>query len=103
MAGYQPKVYRDNGGDRQVVENGGEIRVNSGGKISNAGTQATKIADLAITYTANDPSITPNNAITVADGSSPSVGELLEFCEELKAKVHAVIDALEGVGITASS
>lgn len=30
---YQPKVYRDEGGDRQVVASGGTILVNSGGSI----------------------------------------------------------------------
>ena len=72
MAGYQPKVYRDEGGDRQVVADGGEIRMESGSSITDDGTQASKITDptdLAETITA----------------------------------VEAIIDALEGVGITATS
>ena len=33
-ATYQPKVYRDKGGDRMVVASGGEILVEAGGQIS---------------------------------------------------------------------
>lgn len=36
MAGYQPKVYRDSNGNRQVVASGGEILVESGGEIDAA-------------------------------------------------------------------
>jgi len=39
--------------------------------------------DFTITYTANNPSITPDGTITIADGSAPTVAELLEFCEEI--------------------
>ena len=57
----------------------------------------TTPTDLAVTYTTNDPSITPNSAITIADGSVPTNNELLEFCEELKAMAHAANDALDEV------
>ena len=52
---YQPKVYRQQGGDVLVVASGGEINVNSGGTITAAGTQASAITDptdLAETITA---------------------------------------------------
>lgn len=43
---YQPKVYRDNGGDRQVIASGGAIKVLTGGEIQpNSGTQASHITD----------------------------------------------------------
>jgi len=46
MSEYQPKVYRDNGGDRQVIASGGAIKVETGGEIQpNSGTQASHIAD----------------------------------------------------------
>lgn len=35
---YQPKVYRTNGGDKQVVASGGELDVESGGSFKIAGT-----------------------------------------------------------------
>ena len=77
-----------------------ELYVNG---IQIAGTQASNITGVAITYTTNDPSITPNGAITIADGSSPTVAELLEFCVELKDQIDDLVAALEGAGVAASS
>ena len=65
--------------------------------------EAALISDIAITYTSNDPSITPDGAVTVADGSTPTVAELLELCEEIIANQNAIIDALQARGIVASS
>lgn len=77
---------------KELVVNGRQV----------AAAQAAKIAD--ITTTATSGSLpTPNGAITVADATTPSVTELLEFCMELNAKVNAIIDALEGAGISASA
>ena len=56
-------------------------------------------ADLALVYTTNDPSITPDGSVTIADGSAPTDAELLEFLEELQAKQIAVIAKLEEAGI----
>lgn len=39
--------------------------------------------NFTLTYTTNDPTITPDGAVTIADGSTPTVAELLEFCEEI--------------------
>lgn len=103
MSEYNALVYMEQGGSKLVVEDGGEIEVKSGGLLTAAGSQASAIADMTITYTSNDPSITPNGAITVADGSTPTVAELLEFCEELNAKVDSILAALRGAGIIASS
>ena len=66
-------------------------------RIMQAG--AGSIADLTLEYTANDPSITPDGAVTIADGSTPSDAEFLEFLEELQAKQIAIITALENAGI----
>ena len=63
--------------------------------------QAGSITDLALTYTANDPSITPDGSVTVADGSAPTDAEFLEFLEELQATQSAIILALENAGILA--
>lgn len=73
---YQPKVYRKQGGDELVVASGGEVNVESGGKVTNAGTQAAHIADVAGTAT-----------WTTGD----------------KAKINTLFAALEGVGILATS
>jgi hypothetical protein len=50
---------------------------------------------VTVTYTTGDPSITPNGAVTVADGATPTVDELLELFVELNAKVAAIIAALD--------
>lgn len=82
--------------------------------VSVASAQASNITDpaneIAVTYTTGDPSITPDGAITIADGATPTVDELLEFCVELNAavdaidtKITAILTALEGFGVTASS
>jgi len=98
---YQTKNYEEQGGAVLVI--GGELRIDSGGKITAAGTQTALIADIAVTFSSNNPSITPNSAVTIADGTTPTVAELQEFCVELNAKVSALIDALQGAGIVATS
>lgn len=103
-ATYENGVYRAQGADQLVVANGGSIKVETGGEIQpNSGTQASNVAEITITYTSNDPGITPDGAVTVADGSTPTVAELLELCEEIKANQDSIIAALEGVGVLASS
>jgi hypothetical protein len=54
----------------------------------------TGVSAITITYTTGDPSITPDGAVTIADGATPTVDELLEAVVELNAKVQAIIDAL---------
>lgn len=66
------------------------------------GNQVAALSDITITYTSNDPGITPNQAVTVANGSTPTVAELLELCEELIANQNSIIDALQAYGIMAS-
>lgn len=89
--------------DTLVVESGGELRIAAGGKLTAAGTQAAAVEAVDVTYTTGDPSITPNGAVTIADGATPTVDELLEYCEELNAKLTAIQAALEGAGITAAA
>ena len=93
--------YHEQGGDVWVV--GGELQIASGGSITAAGTQATVLADVAITWSSNNPSITPNSAVTIANGTVPTVAELQELAVEINAKVSAIIDALQGAGIVASA
>lgn len=47
-ASYQPKVYRQQGGDRQVVASGGSLDIESGGEIDVESGGALKIAGTAI-------------------------------------------------------
>lgn len=90
-------------GGKLTVESTGELAIAAGGKLTAAGSQASAIGDIAVTYSSNDPEITPDGAITVADGSGATAAELLEFCEELRANQNAILAALRGVGIVASS
>lgn len=72
---YISKVHMD-GPDKEVIESGGEIRVNSGGTITAAGTQAAHIAD-------------------------PTGGATTDA--EARTAIAAILNALEGVGIVAAS
>jgi hypothetical protein len=62
---------------------GNELRIASGGKITAAGTQAATIADVA----------------ALTGGEAPTEAEF----NALAVKFNAVLAALEGVGILASS
>jgi hypothetical protein len=79
---YQPKVYREQGGDKIVVETGGEIRVNGTGKITDDGVQASAIADAA----------------AITGGESPTEAEH----NTALTKINSILAALRGVGIIAT-
>lgn len=78
-ATYEPKVYREQGGDTFVVASGGEINVESGGTITDDGTQASAIADISVTG-------------TYATDDTP-----------IETAINSILAALRGVGIIASS
>jgi len=59
-------------------------------RVDDVQTDAEAASSIGITYSSNDPSIVPDGAITIADGSTPTVAELLEFCEELNAALEAL-------------
>jgi len=80
------------------------------GKKSNVGffgatpvAQQSNLADLSVTFTANDPGITADGSVTIADGDTPTVIELQEFCVELLARVNALTAQLQNLGLEASS
>jgi hypothetical protein len=70
-------------------------------------------AAITVTYTTDDPAITPDAALTIADGDTPTVNELLEYCEELNDQLaktradladsaellNAVVDDLQAYGL----
>lgn len=78
---YNAKVY-SNGSDKKVIDAGGEIEIKTGGKITAAGTQAAHIADAA-----------------AAVGAAPDKAEF----DAVVTKLNAILLALEGAGILASS
>lgn len=93
---YQPKIYKKDGGDTQVVASGGEVQVESGGElniasggtISAAGTQASTITDAKTDYTT---------------GNLDAESEVIAAVNATNTKLNAVIAALKGVGILASA
>lgn len=60
---YNAKVYRPQGGDKLVVDGGGQIEIKEGGKITAAGTQAEAIADLEATAELGDVIDTVNDIL----------------------------------------
>lgn len=64
-ATYSPLVYSKQGGSQLVVASGGQINIESGGKITADGTQASHIADLATAAT-NAQIATAFNTLLVA-------------------------------------
>lgn len=83
---YQPKVYRQQGGDRLVVASGGEIKLETGGKIvPNSGTQASAIT----------------NAPAGGTGATAGAYDTAAHRDELIAAVNAILAALRGAGIIA--
>ena len=84
---YNAKVYMKQGGDELVID--------TGGKITAAGTQASTIENLTIT--ANLEGIATANPMTEAQAAALGVD-----LAAIATKLNAVLAALEGVGILAS-
>lgn len=100
---YQTKNYEEQGGAVLVI--GGELRIASGAQVTAAGTQAATqpTGGIAITWSSGNPNITPNGALTISNGATPTVAELQEFCVELNDQVAKLIAALKGAGIVATA
>jgi hypothetical protein len=64
------------------------------------GTPGTPVSPVAITWTASNPSYTATGALTIANGSTPTVVELQKFCLELLANVTQIQALLHAHGIT---
>jgi hypothetical protein len=87
-ATYQPEVYMADGGDELVVA--------SGGKITNDGTQASNIADMTVTATLT-------GVDTDTDMTAAQAATIVTDLTAAATKINAIIAALEGVGVLASS
>lgn len=109
---YQPKVYMEQGGAKLVVASGGEINIETGGKILTNGTHASAITDL----TDNSAGTADNTIAAMASpGDSPASADALRDdivanmlpairnnFADVTAKINAIIAVLEGAGIIAS-
>jgi hypothetical protein len=54
---------------------------------------ATIPSDLSVVYTTDNPGITPNGTLTIADGDAATVtrAEYNELAEECEAKINAIL------------
>jgi hypothetical protein len=74
---------------------------NGSGSITLAIDSGTAIANITTTATSGTLP-TPDGSVTIADASTPTVAELLEYCVELEAKLEAALAALRTVGVIAT-
>lgn len=81
-------------GDAQLADATGDALI---------GQRQANIADLVITYTTDDPGITANSAIAVADGDLFPAAEGIAALEEVVAKINAILDVLEEHGLMTAS
>lgn len=80
---YQSKVGKTQGGNNFYVKSGGQIDIESGGKITAAGTQAAYVANLSAITGGDAPTEAEHNAVRTA--------------------LNSILAALRGAGIMASS
>jgi hypothetical protein len=85
---YQTKVYDKQGGAELVVASGGAIKIETGGKITANGTQAAHIANAKIDYTTGD---------------LDTEAEIITAINATNTTINAILTALEGAGILATS
>ena len=67
---YQPLVYREQGGARQVIASGGSCDVESGGEIDIESGGALKLAGTALTATAAEINKLASAGAVVASGTA---------------------------------
>jgi len=85
---YNSKIYMAQGGDDLVVA--------EGGKITDDGTQASHIEDLAVTTDLT-------GVDTATDMTAAQAAQIEADLAATQAKLNAILAALEGVGILAAS
>lgn len=86
MSEYNSKIYMKQGGEELVV---------NGGKITSSGTQASHIADLAITTDLT-------GVDTGTDMTAAQAAQIEADLAAVETKLNAVLAAMQGVGIIAS-
>jgi len=86
---YQPKVYKTSNGDKLVLASGGEIKVETGGKITANGTLASHIADATTNHNLNSTySDTEVEAALNASQSLFKQVQILTVCNEENIKYY---------------
>lgn len=82
------KIYKEQGGEKMVFEDGAELDMESGAAILADGTQASHIADASVAYTTGDLDIE---------------AEIIAAINTTNGKINAILAVLEGIGATATS
>jgi hypothetical protein len=76
---YQPKTYREQGGDRYVVADGGSLDIESGGELDIESGGALKIGGVAVTTTASELNHIADRSVTAASTTAAATfGGVLE-------------------------
>ena len=97
---YQPKVYRDQGGDKVTVKSGGVINIETGGAIQANGTQASALS--AITDSTGGTPATTFAAITAGGAyAQADMTAVKNALAQVATSLNAIRAALAGAGITA--
>lgn len=68
----------------------GKTKIKAAGFIGPISAPGAAVDPIAVTWTTANPNITPDGAITIANGGTPTVAELQQFCVELNAKIAAL-------------
>lgn len=65
-------------------------------------TPSSHVTPVAVTFTANTPATygSPTGALTVADGATPTVVELVKYCDELRKNILDISAVLLAQGLT---
>lgn len=93
---YTPKVYREQGGARQVIASGGSLDVQSGGEIDIENGGSLKLAGTAITATADEI-----NRFTDTSGRIVNcTAATLAVTEALHDGKIIVLDRAAGIAVT---
>lgn len=63
---------------------------------------AAHVTPVAVTFTANTPGTygSPTGSLAIADGTTPTVVELLKYCDELRGNIATLSATLLAQGIT---
>lgn len=102
--GHEPKIYRDEGGDRMVVGSGGKIVVESGGAIESEGTTyvVTEPDDASLEVDATSKKLQIKSQDAIADLDLTASGEYDgDELEAVADKVDAILAALRAVKVIA--
>jgi len=80
MASYNPIIYKEQGGSRQVVGSGGSLDVESGGEIDIESGGSLKLAGTAVSSTAAELNILDGVTATAAEINQLDNADRMETC-----------------------